>query len=732
MSEQLPPSGHAIALVGNPNTGKTTLFNALTGLSQRVGNYPGVTVQYHAGQAQLPQSGKAQIIDLPGTYSLSASSPDEAVAVDVLLGQQAGAPPIDLVVAIADASNLRRHLYLLSQILETGHRVVLALNMMDLAHERDVHVDIDALSSRLGIPIIPLTSHRGTGIDDLIDAIDSSLQRDRPQPTQTHLPRELIAVADELCQGDDAPVENSVEALRVLVDVDGHLEQRAIATGGQPFRLRLAELRQAVSTDEPLSSVESEARYAWISDIVANTLRGDEKLRPRRSDQIDRILTHRVAGLAVFILISATTFQGIFTWSAPLMDAIDGLFRQLGDSAGRLISEGPLQSLIVDGVIAGVGGVLIFVPQIAILFLIISLLEDCGYMARAAMMMDRLLRFCGLSGRSFIPMLSSFACAVPGILAARAISDRRDRYVTILVAPLMSCSARLPVYVLFIAAFIPDRPVVGSWLGLQGLTLLAMYGVGAGVAIPVAMLLRRTLLRGESTPFLIELPSYKWPVPKVVLMQVYLNSREFVVRAGSIILAATIIMWALAYYPHSTQITDDFDLRRQTAEQFPKKTRVDILKAIDHAESTALLEHSYLGQAGHFIEPVVRPLGWDWRLGMAALASFPARELIISTLGTIYSLGGDADETSQDLRSALRASPGADGKPIDTPVALSVMVFFALCAQCTSTLAVIRREMGSWGWVGLSFSYMTILAYVGAFVVYQVAEYLGWGAGGFG
>ncbi|MBT4098302.1 MAG: GTP-binding protein, partial [Gemmatimonadetes bacterium] len=286
MSEQLPTSGHAIALVGNPNTGKTTLFNALTGLSQRVGNYPGVTVQYSAGQAQLPQSGKAQIIDLPGTYSLSASSPDEAIAVDVLLGQQEGAPPIDLVVAIADASNLRRHLYLLSQILETGHRVVLGLNMMDLAQDRDIHVDVDALSSRLGIPIVPLTSHRGTGIDDLIHAIDAALQRDRPEPTQTHLPKGLIAAAGELCRGDDASFNSSVEALRVLVDVDGHLERRAIATEGQPLRLRIAELRETIHADGPLSSVESEARYAWIAEIVADTLRGDETLRPRHSDRI--------------------------------------------------------------------------------------------------------------------------------------------------------------------------------------------------------------------------------------------------------------------------------------------------------------------------------------------------------------------------------------------------------------------------------------------------------------
>ncbi|MBT3342145.1 MAG: ferrous iron transport protein B [Gemmatimonadetes bacterium] len=720
-------------MVGNPNTGKTTLFNALTGLSQRTGNYPGVTVEYETGQVELPDLGPAQIIDLPGTYSLSASSPDEAIAVDVLLGQQDGAPPIDIVIAIADASNLRRHLYLLSQVLETGHRVVLALNMADLAQERGIEVDIALLSERLAIPVVPLTAHRGTGIDALLDTLKESLQQPRPsQFPEASMPQALRDAAAELCGGDDAPVSTHVEAMRVLVDVDGHLEHRTIDRGGPDLLQRLQLLRQRVPTRDPLSAVESEARYTWISQILNGALRGDEELRPRRSDRIDRLLTHRVGGLAVFLLISALTFQGIFTWSAPLMDAIDGSFGQLGDFVGHHISEGPLRSMVVDGVISGVGGVLIFLPQIAILFLIISLLEDCGYMARAAMMMDRLLRFCGLSGRSFIPMLSSFACAVPGILAARGISDRRDRYVTILVAPLMSCSARLPVYVLFIAAFIPDRPVLGGLLGLQGLTLLAMYGVGAGIAIPMALLLRKTLLKGRSTPFLIELPSYKWPVPKVVLMRVYLNCREFIVRAGSIILAATIIMWALAYYPHSDEVPARFEAQRAAVELLPAGSQAPALAQIGHAEAMAYLEASYLGRAGHFIEPAVRPLGWDWRLGMAALASFPARELIISTLGTIFSLGSDADETSEDLRSALRSTPGADGDPLDVPVALSVMVFFALCAQCTSTLAVIRREMGSWKWMALSFGYMTTLAYAGAWLAFTVAEALGWGTGGIG
>jgi len=393
------------------------------------------------------------------------------------------------------------------------------------------------------------------------------------------------------------------------------------------------------------------------------------------------------------------------------------------------LPAGPLQSLVVDGLIAGVGGVLIFLPQIAFLFLFITLLEDFGYMARAAFLMDRLLTFCGLSGKSFIPLLSSFACAVPGIMSTRTIEDRRDRFTTILVAPLMSCSARLPVYTLFIAAFIPDRPLLDGWVGLQGLTLLAMYSLGVLVAVPVAWLLKKTLLRGETPPFLLELPSYKRPNPRTVTLRVYHSSRAFVVRAGGIILATTLAMWALAYFPRPESVLEYYEQQRFQLRSAAAGEPLDqALSALDQAEAAALIQASFLGQAGRLVEPAVRPLGWDWRIGMATLASFPAREVVISVLGTIYSLGGEQDESSEDLRHALAGATRADGSPVFTvPVALSIMVFFALCAQCMSTLAIIQRETGTWGWAAFTFAYMTALAYLGALLVYQLTTHLGWG-----
>jgi ferrous iron transport protein B len=407
------------------------------------------------------------------------------------------------------------------------------------------------------------------------------------------------------------------------------------------------------------------------------------------------------------------------------MDGIDAIFALLGDWVSATVPAGALQSLLADGLIAGVGGVLIFLPQIAILFLFISLLEDCGYMARAALLMDRLLTRCGLSGKSFIPLLSSFACAVPGIMATRTIEDRRDRLATIMVIPLMSCSARLPIYILFIGAFVPDRTWAGGLLNLQGLTLLAFYSLGLTVAIPVAFLLKKTLLKGEAPPFLLELPSYKWPEPRNVLLRVYQNSRAFVTRAGSIILATTIAMWALAYFPRDAEILDQF--ARERAAITSAGQQIDSqLQNLDKRQAAALIENSYLGRAGHALEGAMRPLGWDWRIGMAVIASFPAREVVISALGTIYSLGGDLDEESEDLRSTLRQATWPDGRPVFTvAVALSIMVFFALCAQCLSTLVIIQRETGSWGWPLFSFSYMTCLAYFAALLTYRVGTALG-------
>lgn len=732
-----------VALIGNPNTGKTTLFNALTGLSQQVGNFPGVTVERKIGRMQLDEDRRVDLLDLPGTYSLAAHSPDEMIAVDVLLGQQTGTAPVDAVLAIVDASNLRRNLYLVSQLLETGRPVAVALNMVDIAESRGIQIDARNLSEHLGVPVVPVCAHRRQGTEELrrvaaqlLNAPTESAETDEPSRPQfpESIRSQMAALSTWSIPSGNGNVRplSSMEALRALLDEGEYAELRLIDALGDAFATELSAMRNHIreeANDGPLSALESTVRYDWIDRIVASCMRVPDQLRDSRSDRVDRILTHRLVGSAVFVLINALIFQAIYAWSGPLMDGIDSIFVLLGNSLGQALPQGPLRSLLIDGVVTGVGGVLIFLPQIAILFLFVSVLEDCGYMSRAAMLMDRLLTFCGLSGKSFIPLLSSFACAVPGIMATRTIEDRRDRITTILVAPLMSCSARLPIYILFIAAFVPDRPLLGNWLNLQGLTLLAMYSLGIFLAVPIAWLLKKFLLRGATPPFLLELPSYKWPNPRTVLMRVYQNSRAFVVRAGSIIMAATVVMWALAYFPHSAETRQRYETeRQQIPATYSAPERNAALKKIDHLEAATLLEESYLGRAGHLLEPIVRPLGWDWRIGMATLASFPAREVIISALGTIYSLGGDQDEESEDMRSTLRNATSSDGTPsFNLPVALSVMVFFALCAQCMSTLVTIQRETGSWGWAALTFGYLTLLAYGGAFVTYQVTASLGWG-----
>ena len=705
-----------LALIGNPNTGKTTLFNALTGLSQRAGNYPGVTVEHKVGTLTLDGEYSLDLIDLPGAYSLAAHSPDEMLAIDVLLGQQQDAPPIDGILAVVDASNLRRNLYLVSQLAEIDVPLVVVLNMGDIAIRRGIRIDASALSEALGVPVVPICAHRRQGLDALRRTLAALNAGPSPtQPQRVELPDQLRRATAELQAVVSGPL-SSVEALRALVDEDGYAEHRLLESAGDGTDDHLDRLRTGADS---LAELESNARYAWIDGLLSRAISQPDRLEGRRSDQADRILAHRLFGPAIFVLINVLVFEAIYTWSGPLMDGVDVLFAACGTHAVALIPPGPLQSLVVDGLITGVGGVLIFLPQIAILFFFIALLEDSGYMARAALLMDRLLTRVGLSGTAFIPLLSSFACAVPGIMAARTIEDRRDRFATILVAPLMSCSARLPVYVLFIGAFVPDRSLWGGIIGLQALTLFAFYCLGALVAIPMAWLLKRTLLKGDPPLFLLELPSYKTPNLHTVLLRVYHSSRAFVVRAGSLILATTIAMWALAYFPRSADVIERHQVEHQAVAP-------QALDALEKHQAAELVENSYLGQAGHWVAPAVRPLGWDWRIGMAVIASFPAREVIISALGTIYSLGADEDAGSESLRTTLAAATWPDGRPIYTlPVALSIMVFFALCAQCLSTLVVIQKETGSYRWSLFSFGYMTTLAYVGALATYQVGTALG-------
>ena len=490
-----------------------------------------------------------------------------------------------------------------------------------------------------------------------------------------------------------------------------------------------------------MAEVEALVRYGWIDTVLARSVKRSQGAVRSRSDLADKILTHRVLGLVVLALLMGGVFQSIYAWAVPLMDGIDGLFAWLGGLVRGVVSPGAVRSLLVDGVLAGAGAVLVFLPQIVILFLFLALLEDCGYLARAALLLDRYMRWCGLSGKSFVPMLSSFACAIPGIMATRAIEDRRDRLVTIVVAPLMGCSARLPVYILLISAFVPPTQYLGGVIGLQTLALLSMYFVGIFVAVVIAFLLKRTVVRGQSLPFLIELPCYKWPRAKAVFYRAYEAGREFVRTAGTVIIAASIIIWAMGYYPRSASIAAEFSAQRDAVQARYQEGDIKLedstasglhqavaqaiqeeMKEIDRAEAGASLRNSLLGRMGLWVEPAVAPLGWDWRIGTAVIASFPAREVVISTMATIYNLGGEATEDSVALRTCIKNATWPDGRKVfNLPVALSIMVFIALCCQCVSTLAVIKRETGGWRWPIFTFVYMTSLAYVGALVTYQVA-----------
>ncbi len=700
-----------VAVIGNPNTGKTTLFNALTGLSQKVGNYPGVTVERKAGFFELGDA-RIELVDLPGTYSLAARSLDEMIAVDVLLGVTPG-PRVDAVIAVVDAGNLERNLFLVSQVLELGVPTIVALNMVDGATRRGVTIDAAALAAELGVPVVPLRADRGVGIDALRQALTSTLAhgtapRDPRVPFPAAFDRALARLA-ELTPAADARLGRAVarpELLRALVDREGAAERRLAHAFGRGWCEALQAVRHEAG-DASLAALESTARYAWVRGVLARAARRPAERRRTVTERIDAVLTHRVLGLAILVLALGVVFQAIYAGAAPLMDGIGWGFARLGGLVESTLPEGALRSLVVDGVIASAGQVVTFLPQILILFFFLSILEDCGYMARVAFLLDRLLAWTGVSGRAVIPLLSSFACAVPGVMAARTIENRRDRIATILVAPLMSCSARLPVYVLFIGAFVPNRTWLGGWIGLQGLCLLAAHFIGLAVALPVLVVLRRTLLRGPAAPFVMELPDYRWPSWLSVADRLLIRGRAFLVRAGTVIAAVGILVWAASYFP-----------RADAASTAGPGAGRDA--------AAVQLEQSLLGRAGHAIEPLVAPLGWDWRIGVAVLASFPAREVVIASMGTIFGIGRDADENSGAMHRVLQEARRADGRPLFTvPVGLSLVVFFALCCQCAATLAVIRRETGSAWWAALAFSYMTAFAWVGALVTYHALAALG-------
>lgn len=717
-----------VALIGNPNTGKTSLFNALTGLKQRVGNYSGVTVEKKIGKWELGNGQSVQLIDLPGTYSLSAKSIDERIAVDVLSGHMEGQPAPDLVIVVVDVENLQRNLFLASQAAELDVPMVIALNCWDVAERKGLKIDCKLLEQRLGVPVVPTVANRRRGAADLNAAVLGALAT-RPKMIRPAWP---APVKESLAQLRRELVEKNGEALqtgelmRLLFDRNCAVASR-LKTPPQEVATIVKSARENLRHGgyNP-DAAESLLRFRFLSPLLLDIIQRQANLKQRsRSESIDQLLLHRFWGLCVFVGMMYVVFQSVYTWAGPFMGLIEGATGWLqGLAAGALASTPTLQSLVVDGMIGGVGAFVVFLPQILILFLFIALLEESGYMARAAFLMDKLFQWCGLNGKSFVPLLSSYACAIPGIMAARTISDPKARMITILIAPLMSCSARLPVYLLLIGAFVEPRygPAVA------GAVLFAMHFVGALLAAPLAWLLNRTLNRGRAPQaFIMELPPYRVPRVHTLLWRMYESGKDFVVRAGTVIFAMTIIIWALLYFPRPADIplqvarANGVEIM-QSLDGEPAKD--DLVKQFEKQIDAAYLEQSYMGRFGKFVQPVFAPAGYDWKITVGVLASFPAREVIISTLGITYALGGEIDEESSDLREAFKkaeweSGPRA-GKPVyNLAVALSIMVFFALCMQCGATIAVIAKEL-NWGWAIGSFCGLTLIAWLAAVAVYQI------------
>jgi ferrous iron transport protein B len=731
-----------IALTGNPNCGKTTLFNALTGLSAKVGNYPGVTVERKEGRLRgAPPDLRVSILDLPGTYSLSAQSPDEAIARDVLWQCRQDVPAPDLVIVVVDASNLERNLYFATQVIELGHPTLLALNMVDVAEANGHDVDATALSRALGVPVVPMVASTGQGVPALRDLAIRIVRRSDPEPAtpfEIELPPALRTERDHLAAALPSrpgapPGVRLSQALLLLTDVTA-------SPNGKPNDSLPQQIHQARTRLEAAGldwhSAAIEARYAKAAKVHA--LAVDERMGDldTLSDRIDRWVTHRVWGPVIFILLMAVLFESIFTFAQWPMQALESLTATGGATLARLLPPGQFKDLLVDGVIAGVGAVLVFLPQILLLFLFIGMLEDTGYMARAAFLMDRFMSRVGLHGKSFIPLLSSFACAIPGIMATRTIESPKDRLVTILVAPLMSCSARLPVYALLIAACVPDRRVLGL-AGLQGLTLLSMYLLGVLVALAMAWLFKRTFLKGEPPMLILELPPYRRPVLRVVLRHVWDRSKLFLQRAGTVILGASIILWFLLSYPR-TESAPTWESSPLAQESISAPTPPGTAEARDaafaeaaereRAEVAERVRQSYAGRVGRAIEPVIAPLGFDWQIGIGLIASLAAREIFVSTMATVYNVGevDPSTEGVSTLSDVLREQERPDGSPVYTVrTALTLMVFFVFALQCISTVAIVRRETNSWKWPVFQWLYMGVLAWVFAFATYQLCPLFG-------
>lgn len=728
------PAEKQIALVGNPNSGKTALFNALTGLRFTTANYPGVTVEKKTGKFTGPSGKTWTLLDLPGTYSLVPRSLDEQVVHDVLLGLQKNTPVPALIILVVDANNLQRNLYLATQIIEAGLPAVAAVNLWDLAEKNGLKIDLAELEKQLGIPCVKTIATRGEGtlelkakVEEILTASTRSSSRFKLEFPVT-IERELDNVSQEIHWTlPDTKEGRRMEALRLL---SGFEKKDLFSKDSLPPNLHrnLDTARKHIAAAGlDWSSLESETRYAQIEKLCGKTISRVRPFSESLSEKIDRVLMHRVWGLLFFMVFMGAVFQSIFSWAAGPMDLISGAIGWLAAQINSFLPESMLKSLIADGIIPGVGNVIVFLPQIFLLFFFIGLAEDFGYMARAAFVLDRIMKKVGLNGKAFLPLLSSFACAIPGIMATRTIEDRNERMAAILVAPLMSCSARIPVYALMIGAFIPATPVFGG-VDLKGVTLFSMYFLSLFAGLGMAFIFRKTLLRGTKTPFVFELPPYRFPNLRTVLIGMWDRGKEFISRAGTIIFAISIILWFLSSFPRDKNIDARFETEKASASaSLNGQALEDRLAEIEKDQTGEHMRQSYAGRMGHMLEPVVKPLGFDWKIGVGLVASFAAREVLVSTLAIVYNAGKDADEKSTDLISALQNERDpVTGKPLYTPLtAISLMVFFVLACQCMSTLAIVKRETNSWRWPVFMFIYMSALAYGGSFLVYQGGKLLG-------
>ncbi|HTE30134.1 MAG TPA: ferrous iron transport protein B [Chryseolinea sp.] len=696
-----------IALVGNPNSGKSSLFNYLTGLNQKIGNFPGVTVEKKSGLTTLGDGSTAEIIDLPGIYSIYPRSLDERIVAEILLDHHAPTSP-DKIVVIVDGTNLKRGFLLLTQIIDLGLPTILAMNMMDLAAKAGMSYDFVELSKKLGIPVVPINARNGIGLDEL-----------KKQLTKTiPLPQEPVFT---IWKEAEAPVL----AIRERLGVDNNYEAYQFLEQPQSLKFLSTPNQEVVQSIRKrfeffpgkFQGAETIQRYSFIQDLLnAITLKVSDNTWKKNSSYIDRILLHRVGGYLIFFGILFLIFQAIFAWATVPMDFIDGFFADVSKYLAATLPRGVLSSLLAEGIIPGIGGIMIFVPQIAILFAFIAVLEETGYMARVVFLMDKIMRKFGLNGKSVVPLISGVACAIPAIMATRTIDNWKERTITILVTPLMSCSARLPVFTILIALIVPDQKAFG-FFNLQGLALMGMYLLGFVAAILSAWVMKLLIRVKERSYLIMELPTYRIPKWSNVGYTILEKTKAFVLEAGKIIIAISVILWVLASYGPG----DSIDRARELVLEENQNARLTE-QGLEDRIAAFKLEHSYAGRIGKAIEPLIKPLGYDWKIGIALITSFAAREVFVGTMATIYSIGSVNEDDAATIKDRMRAevNPVTGGPRFTPAVGFSLLVFYTFAMQCMSTLAVVYRETRGWKWPMIQLAYMTVLAYVSAFIVYQL------------